>query len=311
VLVGTTIADELTAFLLAKESAGRSQATLSFYAENVQIFIAFLESSGVNGNSWLKPETFEVFLVRERRRKLSPATVHARYRALRAFFNWLVGRGRVEYNPLLQVAEPSVPASAPRQVALAEVDRLVDAIPRGDDATWTDARDRLVLVLLFWTGLRLGEMERLAVADVDTKQRLLHVRKGKGGKARYVPFPEGTGSLLLSYLMARPPWSGPELLLSNDGAGGVRGALTGEGIRQMLHRRCTLAGVQYRNPHSFRHGFAMTLLNAGGMEMGVLSKLLGHSSVKTTQGIYADWMTESLRREYDMAQAAIGHGPIG
>lgn len=299
------IDDHLAAFLTAKEAAGKSTATLDFYKCNISAFIEFLRSSGVNGSSWLHPETFETFLVRERRRKLSPATVHARYRALRAFFNWLSDRGLVKGNPLEKVTEPLVPATAPRQVALVEIDRLVDAIPRGDDATWTDGRDRLLLVTLFWTGLRLAEMAGLAVADVDTRQRLIHVRRGKGGKARFVPFPEGTGALLLSYLMARPVWAGPELFLANNGAGGVRGALTGAGIRVMIRRRCALAGVAYRNPHAFRHGFAMTLLNAGGMEMGILSRLLGHSSVKVTQEIYADWVTETLRREYDLAQSAV------
>lgn len=299
------IEQHLKAFLMAKEAAGRSPATLAFYSQNIGVFISFLHGSGVNGSSWLHPETFETFLVRERRGKLSLATVHARYRALRAFFNWLQDRGELSGSPLLHVAEPLVPATAPRQVSLAEIDRLVESIPRGDDAAWIDGRDRLILILLFWTGLRLAEMAGLWVSDVDTRQRLIHVRKGKGGKDRYVPFPEGTAALLLSYLMARPPWGGPELFLSNDGAGGVRGVLTGPGIRAMVRRRCGLAGVAYRNPHAFRHGFAMTLLNAGGMEMGILSRLLGHSSVKVTQEIYANWMTETLRREYDLAQSAV------
>jgi site-specific recombinase XerD len=211
----------------------------------------------------------------------------------------------LEVNPLLQVAKPSLPAVAPRQVALVEIDRLVDTIPHVDDATWTDGRDRLILVLLFWTGVRLSEMAGLSVADMDTRQRLLHVRHGKGGKDRFVPFPDGTGALLLSYLMARPPWPGPELLLANDGAGGVRGVLTGAGIRVMIRRRCRLARMEYRNPHAFRHGFAMAMLNAGGMEMGILSKLLGHSAVKVTQEIYADWMTETLKRQYDLAESAV------
>ena len=299
------IEDNLSAFLLAKEAAGRSPATLGFYRDNIRAFIKFLESSGVNGSSWMRPETFEVFLVRERRNGLAPASVHARFRALRAFFNWLVERGKVDRNPLLQVEEPAVPKTAPRAVALAAVDKLADSIPSGDDATWTDVRDRLLLVLMFWTGLRLSEVAGLGVREVDVKERLIHVRKGKGGRDRFVPFPQGTGALVLSYLMARPPWVGPELLLSNDGAGGVRGVIQAAGIRTMIRRRCKAAGVEYSNPHAFRHGFAMALLNAGGLEMGVLSKLLGHSELKTTQSIYADWVTESLRREYDTAQSAV------
>ena len=295
----------LESFLVAKESANRSADTLDFYRRNVQVFIAWLErqiaAGKIDGADWCQPATIERFLAHERRRNLSPYTVHARYRSLRALFGWLESRHGIP-SPVSAVEEPERPDKAPRQVELEAVERLVDSIPAGDGATWADLRDRLVLLLFFWTGLRLSELAALHVPDVDVKRRLIYVQRGKGHKARYVPIPSGTPALLLEYLMARPPWSGPELFLGNDGAGGVRGAIQAGGIRTMIRRRCQAAGVEYRNPHAFRHGFAMTMLNSGGMEMGVLSKLLGHSSTQITQKIYADWVTESLRREYDVAQ---------
>lgn len=295
------LVDALEDFLLSKESANCSESTLDFYRRNVIVFIQYLQEEGVTGTDWCNAGTIERFLAKERRKKLSPHTVNARYRALRAFFNWLQSRYKIP-SPLADVVEPELPDKAPRQITLAEVEKLVDSIPQDD---WWDLRDRLILVLFFWSGIRLGEMARLHVKDVNVKEQLIHVRRGKGGKDRFVPFAEQVGPLVLKYLMARPPYDGPELILSNDGGGGVRGPIAGDGIRQMLKRRCKEAGVEYHNPHAFRHGFAMAMLNDGGMEMGVLSKLLGHSSTAVTQAIYADWVTESLRREYKQAQESV------
>ena len=202
---------------------------------------------------------------------------------------------------MVDVAEPEVPKTQPRQIHVDGVDRLVEAIPTGDSAAWTDLRDRVLLVLFMWTGLRLTEMANLTINHVDVKQSLLFVEKGKRQKSRYVPIPSGAPALILDYLVARPPWGGPELFLADNGAGGVRGVLQPGGIRQMIQRRCAAAGIPYANPHAFRHGFAMMLLNSGQIEMGVLSKLLGHSSTAVTQAIYADWEVASLKRDYDEA----------
>lgn len=295
--------DALDQFLTAKEAANLSVATVDFYSRNVSAFVGWLEGAGVTGGDWCHPAMIERHLAAERRRGLSPHSVHARYRALRAFFGWLQERHGVP-SPLAGVAKPELPDKAPRQIGPDAVDRIVDAIPTGDSATWLDMRDRLLLLLFFWTGLRLSEMAGLQVADVDVKRHLIHVQSGKGNKARYVPFVAGAGVLLLEYLVARPPVVGGALFLASDGAGGVKGQILPGGIRQMIRRRCAQAGVAYANPHSWRHGFAMMMLNSGGMEMGILSKLLGHSTTKITQDTYADWLVESLRREYDEATRA-------
>lgn len=289
----------LAAFLLAKEAAHLSHATLDFYSRNCGAFVDWLSGARPRRDDWCQPATIRRFLASERRRGLSAFSVHARYRALRAWFNWLVAQGLLASSPVADVEEPKRPKQTPDQASLRDVQRLIAAIPDTDD--WTDIRDRVVLGLMFWTGLRLGEMVGLSVADVHIEERILHVRDGKGGKDRLVPFPSEFGPLVLRYLMARPSWPGPALFVSNDGAGGIRGVLTRDGLRSMLKRRCALAGIRYRKPHSFRHGFAMAMLNNGRMEIEMVSKLLGHADVRTTQAIYADWVSDSLRREYDEA----------
>ena len=65
-------------------------------------------------------------------------------------------------------------------------------------------------------------------------------------------------------------------------------------------------GLPYVNAHSFRHGFAMTMLNEGGAEMSSVAALLGHRSVTTTEKAYARWLSDPLQRAYDAAQARLG-----
>jgi integrase len=161
-----------------------------------------------------------------------------------------------------------------------------------------------LLLLLYWSGLRVSELVGLHLPDVDTAAQLVTVRHGKGGKDRIIPCVPEIRRELLAYLMARPAWSGPEIFLSNDGYGGARGALTAEGVRQMLRRRCRLTHLRHMNPHAFRHGFAMAMLNSG-MQMSAVSDVMGHSSEQMTASIYARWLTAGLSREYHQARARL------
>jgi integrase/recombinase XerC len=123
------------------------------------------------------------------------------------------------------------------------------------------------------------------------------VRHGKGQKARVVPTAPTVAALLLDYLYSRPAYTGPELLLSADGANGVRGPLTTDGLRQVLKRLCRNAGVPYLHPHAWRHGFAMLFLNEG-TSLSAVSAMMGHSNTAVTQTVYASWQTRGLLREY-------------
>ena len=106
---------------------------------------------------------------------------------------------------------------------------------------------------------------------------------------------------LLAYLFNRPAHHAPELWTGNDGSGGARGALTDNGIRQMLRRRSKAAGMRPINPHSLRHGFAMEMLNNGGASLEAVSKFLGHASPEITRRFYADYIDEELAAIYTAA----------
>lgn len=296
----------LDRFCTAKLAAGRSERTVHWYREQVSRYLDWVEMAGEPDP--LTAETIEDFLAAERGRGLKAATVSARYRALSAWCGWLVQRKHLAESPVAIVERPTIQREPVAYVRLEEFERLYGAI---DGDTWGDYRDRTILLLLFWSGLRVGEVAGLRVSDIDAAARLVTVREAKSGEGRIVPCAPQVGPQLLGYLVRRPPLpatvEAATLLVSNDGGGLVRGALTTWGIRQMVRRRCDEAQLRWMHPHAFRHGFAMTFLN-GGMDMSAVSKALGHADEKITAAVYAHWLTEGLQAEYDAVRTRLQTG---
>lgn len=279
----------LRRFLVAKTAAGLSPRSIAWYEEQIGVYLRWCDS--------LAPDAIDRFLARQRAAGLSPASIAARYRALRAWCMWLVRRNLIADNPFDRIDRPRLPQKQMRHVTYGEFSALLDSASGGE---WTACRDRALLLLLYWSGLRVGELIALTAHEIDVQRRIVFVRSGKGNKDRLVPCHPDVAAALVGYLFTRPQWDGPELWLSNDGYGGARGPLTAEGVRQMLRRRCKRIGLRHLNPHAFRHGYAMAMLNAG-MHLSAVADTMGHHSVKVTEQTYARWLTGPLQREYDAA----------
>ena len=289
------LTDVIDLFLRHKSAEGLSEKTLEWYRANLLAFVRFLERAGVNGSNWLQTGTIEAFLVAERER-VSASTVAARFRALRPFFAWLEENPDFAIpSPMRRMKPPKVAHGQPRQADGAAVDRLLASIPLG---TWVDLRDRLIVTILDCCGLRAAEVCGLALGDFDLDAGVLVVRAGKGGDDRPVPFLPEVARALRAFLLLHPGSPGRALIVSADGSSlGTDGALTVSGLRQMLERRCAAAGLVYLNPHSFRHGLAMRLLNRGA-DMSLVQAILGHSRIATTQQFYARWLVSGLKAQY-------------
>jgi integrase len=291
--------DLLAKFLTAKSAAGKATRTLRWYADLIGAYLDFVEATGLD---WWQTEAVERFQAHLWQRGFKPNSVDCYYRAIRAWCNWLVKRKLMPSpSPVDAMERPTRPSDPVPFVSLSEFTILLRSI-EGDH--WADHRDRCLLLLLFWSGLRVAEVIGLRVADVDVAKRLVTVHRGKGGKSRLVPCAPDLGPTLLAYLLARPGVVGDVLFVSNDGFGGVRGSLGVDGLRQMLRRRCKAAGLRYMHPHLFRHGFAMLFLN-NGMQLSAVSAAMGHSSQQITTDIYAHWLSDGLSREYETARARV------
>src|SRR5574343_624678 len=223
-------------------SKRRSVKTLQWYAEQFAAFRTWRGSDGALPDV----EEVERFLADCHDAGLSPSTVHARYRALKALFRFLVKRRRLsrDDDPIEMMEAPSVPKTRRPFVTLDALRQLVATC--GDD--WIGQRDRLILLLLFFSGLRLGEVAALQVADLDAAALEVVVQRGKGDKARVVPMSPEVRAPLTAYLFQRPEHRA-ELWLASNGYGGAAGVLKAEGVRQMIFRRCPRAGGPRFGPH--------------------------------------------------------------
>jgi len=303
------VEEAIELFILYREAENLSRRTIRWYRDHLGVFKGWLPPGIVLAEVRSSDIARYIAEQADRSRKprpLAPYTVRARYSTLRAFFNWAeesevvgnlpspIGSGRHK-----KVKPPKTGDPAKKFVPYRHYHCYVDSIAV---ATWQDARDRLLGILLFWSGVRLQECADLQCGDVDTRRELLLVREGKGRKARFVPF---DGAImrpaLLEYLYLRPHNQEDALWLAqtNDGRRILR-PLTPEGIRQVLIRRCRAAGIPYYNPHAWRHAFGMWLINCGASMIAV-SLAMGHSSVQVTEQVYAQMKTAAVQREYAAA----------
>lgn len=158
-----------------------------------------------------------------------------------------------------------------------EIEAVIEQCPL---ASWTDARNRTLIVVLWRTGLRISEALALREKDVDLVEGRLVVQRGKGGKRRVVGLDQGTIDALKEWLKRRaeiaPPIVAP-LFCTQRG-----GPIDPSYIRRMLPRLARAAGIRKRvHAHGLRHLFA-TELQAEGAPLSMIRDLLGHGSLATT-----------------------------
>ncbi len=227
-------------------------------------------------------------------------TLARRTSAIKTFFAWATRRGLTATDPSTRLQTPRAHRALP---AVLRADQALDAMTaaksgaaEGDPLA---LRDRLIVELLYASGIRVSELCGLDVDDVDLSRRLLRVL-GKGNKQRTTPFGVPAEDALRAWLAdGRPvlaiPDSGPALLL---GARGKR--LDARQARTVVHQTvAAVDGAPDMGPHGLRHSAATHLLE-GGADLRIVQELLGHSTLATTQ-LYTHVTVARLRAVHDQA----------
>lgn len=296
-------------FLLYKQGEGLSRNTLDWYAIQLGQFSAFI---GVCDLGAIGPLPIVQWLVALQDAGKSPITVEGGYRALLSFFNWCEGSPDVGKLPspighghTKTVKRPKTDEPDMDFVSFEEYIALTTAI---DLSNWLDYRDWSMIGIMFWCGVRRGELLRMDLRDLDYGKARIRIRHSKARRQRSIFLLDDLCAGIRQYLALRPAWEGTSLWAAYDKARiDIAGALTETGLRMMLKRRCKLAGIRYMNPHLFRHGFAMAYLNHG-VDLKAVGDLMGHSSYKTTEKHYAKWIDEPLRELHQRTAAEIVRG---
>jgi site-specific recombinase XerD len=205
--------------------------------------------------------------------------------ALKGFFRFCVENEYLERDPALVLRTPKKRQALPDVLNRKELGRLM-AMPEGE-TVWEREhhgkreRDRLLLALFAYSGLRRAELLGLDWDDVDLGQRILRVRNAKGGRERVVPIHPALVPLFDAYLATRLPLGHERALFV-----GVQGRRLSVSVMALTFRRyARAAGVTDRKrvtPHTLRHVFATELLNAGA-NLRQVQELLGHKHLDSTQ----------------------------
>jgi integrase/recombinase XerD len=202
---------------------------------------------------------------------------------------------------LKDVKTPKRTKSLPKSLNETEVINLINAVNcdnplKGDSELQTSnkLRNKVILALLYSSGLRVSELVSLKIDDVDLDDRTLRIR-GKGEKDRIVLFDEETRFLIENYLNVRFH-QGDYMFLNRFGS-----PITPRYIQMMIKKYASIAGIKKKvTPHILRHSFATHLLK-NGVDIRAIQQLLGHSNLSTTQ-IYTSVDMQTLRNVYDRAK---------
>lgn len=212
----------------------------------------------------------ELFLARGRTR----GTKRQRLSIIKGFFGWCQVNGYVRKNPAANIPSVPVPRSVPRALRAAQVTDAIGAA--------RDPRERVAISLMVQEMLRAQEVAGLELGDIDLDERLLLVRKGKGGHQRVLPISAETAVAVARYLDQWPARSGPLIRSYLDPAAPIQPRYLSALVAKAMHR----AGIA-ETGHALRHTGASDMLERGA-NIREVQIALGHASLGTTQR-YLRW----------------------
>ena len=280
-----------------------SPNTLTAYRRD----LADWQDFSTNGSAEFRPDDLtaadlRAWIAHLGRKGLSAVTLRRKLQAVRAFYRWMMRYHGLKNNPALDITPSRKPQPLPVNVRQAETESMLADAPTMWEGTtpFLQERNRLVVDMLYSTGLRCQELIDLSDADVDTAQCQIRAF-GKRRKERIVPFGKELRDSILSYRRLR-----------EQSFGKVRGAdpfflspkgnkLYPKAVYNIVNHAMRRNNVHASrlSPHVLRHSCATDLLNSGA-DLNAVRELLGHASLASTQ-IYTHLTYSDLKQNYEQA----------
>ncbi|MEY3590042.1 MAG: hypothetical protein RL316_268 [Bacteroidota bacterium] len=242
-------------------------------ASQIRSWLASLRASGISSRSIV--------------RKIS---------ALKSFYKFLLRKGVVEKNPLVQISSPKVSKSLPVFIREEEAAQMGQTLAIASE-DWRGFNARLLVTFFYYTGMRLSELINLKEEQLELSRSQLKVL-GKGNKERIIPLHADLITLIKEYIQKKQDQltsTEPYLLLTESGKK-LYPRYAWQLVNQVLGAATT---VQKKSPHVLRHSFATHLLN-NGADLNAVKELLGHSSLAATQ-VYTHNTIEKLKEVHRKA----------
>jgi site-specific recombinase XerD len=283
------LAEEFLRFLEVEKNV--SARTLMAYRRALEAFRA-----QKNVRSWRNctADDFRDYLFELMKKGQARSYVRLQFSAFRTFYRFLVERKNLRRDPVRELQLPKAEKKLPLVLTQKQIEELLTAplrVPKEKAApSWMALRDAAILELFYSSGLRLGELASLNVADVDIYTESVRVL-GKGRKERVCPVGAPALESVSRYRAAANVQAGP-LFINKS-----RRRISPRSIWLVLKRYLRHTSIPIAvSPHKLRHSFATHLLD-GGADLRSVQALLGHASLSTTQ-IYTHVTVERLKKAY-------------
>ncbi len=269
-----------------------SEYTIENYCSDIIQYLDYLTSEGINFKKVEYSDLRFYLMYLKEEKNENNSSIDRKLSALRGFYRFLATEKITDNNAFSLVTGLKKEKKLPRYFEYNELEELFK-VP--DLRTALGQRDRLILEMLYATGLRVGELVSVKVGDIDLGSRVILV-VGKGNKERRVTYGDYCHDALKLYLSdgyLKLNKNGSDyLFLNNNGE-----VITERGIRYVLDQVIKKTSLNKSiSPHVLRHSFATHLLNEG-CDLLTVQKLLGHESISATQ-IYTHVTTERLKEVY-------------
>jgi integrase/recombinase XerD len=286
--------DMIDEYLVELDIRNYSQNTIKTYRSIINNFYKFLKTEDDLYDERRFLRSFKKYIQYLKREK----AVSQNY----IYLVTVVSKKFLEFNGLYfldEIKAPKRTKSLPKSLNESEVKKLINAFDhdfydKNSAKSKTRLRNKLVLTILYSSGLRVSELVSLLTKDIDLEERTMRIR-GKGDKDRVVLFDNDSKSLIEEYLDIREFDS--DYLFVNR----INNPLTTRYVQLMIKKYAEEAGINKKvTPHILRHSFATHLLK-NGVDIRAIQQLLGHSNLSTTQ-IYTSVDMGTLKNVYDRAR---------
>jgi integrase/recombinase XerC len=274
-----------------------SHHTVTAYENDMKQFSAFLlfqyELNDPEKADFQMIRSWIVSLVEE---KMENRSVNRKIATLRSYYNFLLRHKLIASDPMLKIKALKTDKNLPKYVEEKPMKNLLDSVEFSDD--FAGLRDKLVLELLYGTGMRLSELIGLKITDLNLYNNTLTVL-GKRNKHRIIPINTSLVILIKEYLKTREDISqdtdNQYIIITDTGTQAYPMF-----VQRLVKRYLSLVtSLEQRSPHVLRHTFATHLLNRGA-DLNAIKDLLGHSSLAATQ-VYTHNSIEKLKKVFQQA----------
>ena len=265
-----------------------SKHTISNYERDINRFLKYLNENKIDPDD-VSTAIITGWIIFLRREGLSNRSIQRNISSLKNFYKYLFKNGITDTNYFESVQSPKIGETLPKALTPEEVEKLLSFEPK----TFSDARDKAFLELLYSSGLRVSEAVSVNISSFESDFNFVKVL-GKGNKERMLPVGKYAKDAIVTWLNIRDNnINSTDALFTNK----YGNRISVRAMQQRIYKISVAQGMSPVSPHMLRHSFATHILESSG-DLRSIQEMLGHSSLSTTQ-IYTKLNFQQLAKIYD------------